>query len=416
MEQNNTNQESRNKTWLEEMSQQSWNPELIISGIAIYATFSMPDVFKKVYNSYFIDYQLDESVGNAVMPMLIYGVLVSLSQVLSVAFIVHFVLRAFWVGYIGVLSVFPKGIDFEKITLYGDYGKQQLQKKMKNLDELALQLDKASSVIFALAILVVLQFCGIGLVYFIFALLHNLLQHLFTKSIYEKYEDTIQFVLLALIFVPVAMILILNQKRFRNHPVYGKWHYHVSRGFQKVLMPFFNIHIQSLLLTFNSTIPRSRLVWISSSLGLIFGAMISLNLLNLRATNLLEGRHFYTSYVSETYIAKAFYEDKRNKDDLRIATIQSDVIKDPYVKLFIAYPKRVDAYLDSLYQQPVYNKKYSKYENRLQSDKQKLKNLEDFYKIQLNDSLLEKKEFMFYEFPEGDKGVMTYIPAEACKL
>ena len=234
----NNPQESKHRKFLEELNEQSWNPELIISGFALYATLQLPDWIEQLYNQYYFHFQTDSSAGNEYLPILISAVLMSITQILSIAFITHFILRAFWVGYLGVLSVYPQGIDFESISTYGDYGKNKLKEKMENLDSLALKLERASSVVFALAIVVVLQLIGICLVYFSFALLHNGFQYLLGKEVYTRYENILNITLLSVVLVPSILITILGLKQFKNHPTYSRWHYHFYQGLQKIFCRF----------------------------------------------------------------------------------------------------------------------------------------------------------------------------------
>jgi hypothetical protein len=415
MEENTTQEDSRNKKWLEEISEQSWNPELIISGFAIYATFSLPKIIQDVYNNYSIQYQINEDLGNALMPALISAVLVTVSQMLSLAFIIHFILRAFWVGYLGVISVYPKGIDFNKITVFGDYGKGKLKARMQNLDVLAIKLEKASSIIFGIAIMVALQFIGVSLMYLFFTILYNIIQNLLGKALYEKYETIIIISLLALILIPAILIVILNLKYFKHHPKYSKWHYHWSTRFQKIILPVFSDHIQSLLLTFNSSISQRSMGIFNIFVGFCFMGMMMFNILSLRGMSLFSLHHYYTAYTRETYLSNNYYEDQRPKNLPRIVTIQSDVITTPYIRLFIAYHKKQDDFLDSLCIKEKPKKIKDKYLNRVAQDQYNLQCLESAYQIQLNDSTFTKNEFMFYEFDDDEKGIVMHIPSKICK-
>ena len=413
MEENQAPEEQKNKKWLEEISEQSWNPELIISGFAIYATLSLPSIIQDIYNYYISNYQIDNGFGNELMPMLICAVFITISQMLSFAFIVHFILRAFWVGYLGVISVFPTGINFDRITTYGEYGKNKLRERMQNLDVLALKLEKASSVIFGIAIIITLQFIGVCFLYLVFAILYNILQNILGRAFFAKYELLTMFVFLVIILTPSLVMIVLT--RFKNHPKYGKWHYHWSSRFQKIILPIFSEHIQSLFLTFNSSISQKRLTIFSVFVGIIFAFLMISNQLFLKGASLFHLHHYYSSYSRELTLPSSYYEDQRKKNTPRIATIQSDIITTPFVRLFIAYPKKNDAFLDSLCKTIKTEDIENTYLKNLQEDKEKLKCLQNAYKIELNDSLFSKNEFMYYEFENAEKGVMMYIPSQLCK-
>jgi hypothetical protein len=38
--------EKQGKGWLKRVAEQSWEPELLISGLAIFATLQLPDIFE----------------------------------------------------------------------------------------------------------------------------------------------------------------------------------------------------------------------------------------------------------------------------------------------------------------------------------------------------------------------------------
>ncbi len=410
----NNPQESKHRKFLEELSEQSWNPELIISGFALYATLQLPDWIEQLYYRYYFHFQTDSSAGNEYLPILISAVLMSITQILSIAFITHFILRAFWVGFLGVLSVYPKGIDFESISTYGDYGKNKLREKMENLDSLALKLERASSVVFALAIVVVLQLISVCLVYFSFALLHNGFQHLLGKEAYTQYENTLTIVLLAVLLLPSIALTILNLKFFKNHPTYSRWHYHTSESFKRLFLLLFAKHIQSLLLTFNSNVSKTRLTIAYTIVGLVFAILLTVNSLKLNGASPFLLQDFYT-YRQDYSLTAAHYEDERSSSAPRVATIASAVVKEEYVRLFLAYPKRYDEYLRQLC--PSSAKRDTLYEQRKQADAEKLACLEQFYEVKLNDSLLQKKDLMYYTFEDnGDKGLMMLLPRKDCQV
>lgn len=413
MEENQAPEEQKSKKWLEEISEQSWNPELIISGFAIYATLSLPSIIQEIYNYYASHYQIDNNFGNELMPVIICAVLMAISQILSFAFIVHFILRAFWVGYLGVISVFPTGINFDRITTYGEYGKNKLRERMQNLDVLALKLEKASSVIFGIAITITLQFIGICFLYLVFAIFYNILQNILGRALSAKYESLTIFVFLAIILIPSVILIVLT--RFKNHPKYGRWHYHWTTKFQKILLPIFGEHVQSLLLTFNSSISVKKLSFFSIFAGLIFVVLMVFNQLSLKGYSLFHFQHYYSSYSDEFFISNSQYEDQASKNIPRIATIQSDIITTPFIRLFIAYPKKNDVFLDSLCKKGKNEAIENRYLRNLQESKRKLECMESAYKIELNDSLFAKNEFMYYEFENGEKGVVMYIPSRLCK-
>ena len=102
---NTTNIEEKkdSKAWLQKLKDESWEAELLISTVAIFGTVQM---FKLIDWSviYFINTLApqDYIVGFSICFISLLAV-----SVLATMFVIHFMLRAYWVGLVGLNSVFP---------------------------------------------------------------------------------------------------------------------------------------------------------------------------------------------------------------------------------------------------------------------------------------------------------------------
>ena len=77
------------KNWLQRVAEQSWEPELLISGVAIYATIQLPAFVREFYQYYRYNLQLDTGFIDELMPIIVVGVALTALKVLSFAFIFH---------------------------------------------------------------------------------------------------------------------------------------------------------------------------------------------------------------------------------------------------------------------------------------------------------------------------------------
>ena len=160
-----------------------------------------------------------------------------------------------------------------------------------------------------------------------------------------------------------------------------------------------------------------RLVFGYFAFGLMFMVLMLFNSLKLNGASPFLLQDFYT-YRQDYSLTAAHYEDQRPTSAPRVATIASAIVKEEYVRLFLAYPKRYDEYLRQLCPSlKASTKRDTLYEQKKQADAEKLACLEQFYEIRLNDSLLQKKELMYYTFEDnGDKGLMMLLPRDACQV
>ena len=89
--------EQQTPEWLRRLEQESWQAELIISGLALYGSFQLPEFIYAVIDFFIRHLSVSQYfTGYMISYLMLLGV-----SVLSGFFIIHFVLRAYWVGLIG---------------------------------------------------------------------------------------------------------------------------------------------------------------------------------------------------------------------------------------------------------------------------------------------------------------------------
>ena len=94
--------------------------ELIISSLTIFALLSIPGwLFDKIAESY-----THLSTSLAIATMVSTTILAGISYGLAACFVVHLMARAYWVGLIGLRTVFPDGINWSKTPGLGPLSRQ----------------------------------------------------------------------------------------------------------------------------------------------------------------------------------------------------------------------------------------------------------------------------------------------------
>ncbi|WP_158882368.1 hypothetical protein [Rhodanobacter sp. L36] len=125
----------------------TWEVELLISGVAVFAMLQLPGWLDDRYFALFPRFNADW----AVMLMMTYLYLKSAAVILAITFALHLSLRARWIAKVGMHSVYPEGVRWEKHRV----GPIQMEME-KNRDGNALlsieRADNQATIIFALGV------------------------------------------------------------------------------------------------------------------------------------------------------------------------------------------------------------------------------------------------------------------------
>lgn len=178
-----TSRKSEDLSWLEQLQRNSWEPEVIISGIILAFLFAFPS---KVYefSAYLIqDLGIDFIFGSII---LIY--LTGIISIFKIFFVIHLSLRFLWAGLLGLSYAFPEGVIQEKLFKNAqgfDYQKP---------DAMVLKLEKICSSTFAYPVSMVIIFLG-ATVYLCFLLFVYLWLQLTFAQVYLFFILTVILIL-----------------------------------------------------------------------------------------------------------------------------------------------------------------------------------------------------------------------------
>lgn len=152
----NENPDTRRKTeelsWLENLQRNSWEPEVIISGIILAFLFIFPT---KIYE--FCAYLNQEHGIGYFFSLLLLFYFTSIISVFKIFFVVHLALRFFWTGLLGLSYAFPKGVINENLF------KAAQNYNYQKPDEMVLRMERICSMTFAYPISFVITFLIITL-------------------------------------------------------------------------------------------------------------------------------------------------------------------------------------------------------------------------------------------------------------
>ncbi len=132
--------------------------ELIISSLTIFALLSIPgwllDKVGDVYTHLSTSLAIAGTVGTALLAGTSYG--------LAACFVVHLMARAYWVGLIGLRTVFPDGINWSKTPGLGPLTRQYYRDTLPDLDTVIRNTDRLASSLFAVISMLTLSVLWFG--------------------------------------------------------------------------------------------------------------------------------------------------------------------------------------------------------------------------------------------------------------
>ena len=132
--------------------------ELIISGLTIFALFSIPgwlfDKIADIYTHLSTSMAIAGIVGTTLLAGTSYG--------LAACFVVHLMARAYWVGLIGLRTVFPDGINWSKTPGLGPLSRQYYRDTLPDLDTVIHNTDRLASSLFAVISMLTLSVLWFG--------------------------------------------------------------------------------------------------------------------------------------------------------------------------------------------------------------------------------------------------------------
>lgn len=132
--------------------------ELIISSLTIFALFSIPgwlyDKIADIYTHLSTSLVIASTVGTTLLAGASYG--------LAACFVVHLMARAYWVGLIGLRTVFPDGINWSKTPGLGPLSRQYYRDTLPDLDTVIQNTDRLASSLFAVISMLTLSVLWFG--------------------------------------------------------------------------------------------------------------------------------------------------------------------------------------------------------------------------------------------------------------
>ncbi len=339
---NNRNKDEQS-SWLDRVRTNSWESEILIVGFVLIILLQTIDYIEVLqYNQWNLNSfwgGVSSVINSILVPIIIYVLFVS-NYILVISLSIYLILRGFWVAVIGLSSVFPNGIDINKLN-FSDYYKSNLKKY--NIDHYSIIIDKICSSIFSISFIIIMFI--ISLTFFFSTIIILLLivdkidiminNYIINSTIPRGILGSLIIIYLFLGFIHFMDFILLGPLKQIKWNWFSRYYYTIVKFFSIItLTKFYEI----LFYTFISRLKKRY----------IFLFLICMIVL----INFGGNWSFYNDYLFAEYIdtKKLFslykYEDKYEKH-LQLSNdkfasnynimIQSGIITDSFIELHIPY-------------------------------------------------------------------------------
>jgi len=362
--------------WLKLLQDNSWELEILISGGAIFSLFGLSDLVTEFFRT------LSNTNSFAVQNFMYIATMLA-TKTLTLGFFVHVLLRSFWVSLVALSSMFTNNDSSKNIRLAKPFNSN----KTYHLHEYIIKVDKLSAwmlynsftMAFVLAGWIILLFSLTRLFRLLPPTISTFMEPVFIGVCGIYVIDFILFSALrktpylSYIVYPVFKIFDFVSLRFIYEPGINYLSQYVARW--KTAIFYICFVICSLTFTYLSV--QKRLHW----------------------PNVFDSRKYRELLTVDDEFHTRTYYRSFNAEGVERASIQSDIITEPVLNLFIAYSIRYDEFIDL-----IKNKDERYFQN--------------VFDITVDDSLYTQQKFYsttIYESGPIDRGINTYIDISAFK-
>lgn len=397
------------KKLLQKLQEESWQLELLISGFAIFGLFT---AIEPIYDG------MQEAQNNQQIYLFVIYTLGFIScAILIFNLMLHVLLRGLWIGALGLRYV-SGDIDYDVLN-YSPKFTKYLKKKVGSFDKYIATLENYCSIIFAISFLLIFYVLAITFTIITIALIAN----------YVLSSDTLPGWISKGIGIPVMLFLCFGMFiTFIDFITLGflkkkKW---ISKIYFPIYWVFsfitFSFLYRALVYNFldNKFGRRLSLVLVPFYILILIITTFQYKNSNYINTNISSSSIMANSSSYENLLL----ENKTFTDDV---IIQSKVITEPFVKVFMLYSENIedrvfyynpelepDEDIRGLSTDIIVTSNFSR-GNRIDSLRQEyLKTINSIYTIKI-DSTIYSNEFIFGQNLKKELGFETYVGTKKLK-
>jgi hypothetical protein len=312
----------------------TFEAELLISGAVVFGLFQLPPLMSRYFETVLVRFdghlRTVALLGQTYTALVVYALLG--------AFLLHLVLRAFWIGLVGLESVFPDGIKWDQVRS-GPFFIANARRRIGTLAQLIDRVDDLCSLVFSFGFLIVIIFIYFAVLALVSAFSGFLISTLLLGG---RWSAQIFWVIFGfVIFFPLATMIADNRlgSRIRVDGGSGRlmaFMMKVAYGMSPVRW------MAPIQLTLGSNISSSRVTAAMNAVMLFLGIGVMAAMFAQAGVIRLDNLVFFPDTLRASGIDPRHYRNQRHEWQVEplVPSIQSDVVEGPYLKLVIPYVPR----------------------------------------------------------------------------
>lgn len=309
----------------------TWEIELLISGALVFSLLQLPDALDALHERQ----EPRLSTNWSTILFLGYVYIKAAALALVGTFIAHLATRGYWVAVVGLRSVYPHGVRWDELR-HGPSYLAEARASTPTLTQLIDRADNLASLIFAFGMLLVLMTL-VSVLYLVPTLAITLLLA-WIMGLGTNWHSLFWGVfaaMLAPLVIAYTLDATLGRRLKPGHWLQRalRWFY---RGYSRLLPSRLT---NGMMLTFTSNVGRHRgVIMLVLSLWAVV-AVVLFSALMARGVVAIDNYEFVPRALGEHMLDDRHYASMR-RETRRYSTlpfIQSDVVTEPYVRLFIPY-------------------------------------------------------------------------------
>lgn len=400
---NQTSPRPSSPEWLQKLEEESWQAELIISGLAIYGTLQLPEILE-----WLMDWSLATLDPHYFLLLYLFFTYLGFgAYMLIFIFIAHFVLRAVWIGLVGMNSVFPLGVN-ENSDNYSRHFIRQFRADHSGEQSRIRQLDDLCSILFGLGAQLIMVFMAINLDILVVGGILYVLKSLFGQTVSNLLGAIffISFIGYSLLF------LVSNNKKFRDRPFFQKWQYPVYKKFSTLYLHVFAKPASYLGMVFQTNLSMKRyagmVVLIMVFVIFFFGARF----FNYRFISFMRPELLYEYFDRDDRLLPEQYANLREGNRRLLSLeLEGDIISGDLMRIFVPILRSESELQTALCGEPVVEG--TEQEKSLQRRAFYTRCYTDMHRFYVNDSLYRSPDISKYEHTnQGEAGILVYLPTD----
>lgn len=319
-----------------------WELELLLSGALVFGLAQLPGQVDAWYHR--VSPALDGGWANGAFLAWIY-LKMALYAVIG-GFVLHLVIRAYWVGVIGLEAVFPGGILWEK-TRSGPIIREIQRRSTPSLQAMIDGADKMASLVFAGGMTLAMVLMGSMVMVAVATTLVYATVGLFLDGVAAAIA--LEVVILLLVGPLLAASLIDRRSGGTLAPESRAARYVRAMGQGSARITRYMV-FQPLILTIVTNLREQKRIFVFFMVFLVGGMLVAGRERLFVGRAITDGYEWIPDDAGRLGLDPGFYDDRRVPDGPapEVPSIQSEMVRDPYVRLFIPYrPRRHNELLEN---------------------------------------------------------------------